>query len=314
MTASRAMLESATTAAPKISVLMVTYNHEQYIAKALESVFAQKHPYSFEVVVGDDASTDRTSEIVADFSQKYPGVIKFIRHPKNVGHCRNYFCVLKACQGEYVALLDGDDYWTDPEKLKTQIQFLDENPNFVLSCHRFRRYYSRTNHYEEDLYPDLYKQSPKGFVMDPDQFFTHWVAQTSTVVFRRESADILEFQAYKHFADVQLFFSVLQKGKGYAHGFWGAVYNMHGDGIWSRLDHFQRSRMNFNIVAELRGRYPTDIPLQRAYAALRQSLLWTEYSNLKAERKSLRSVMRILWLWMKLLVFHPYRQFATSIE
>jgi glycosyltransferase involved in cell wall biosynthesis len=291
--------------APKISVLMVTYNHEQYIAAALDSVFAQRHDYSREIVVGDDASTDLTREIVNEYSQKHSGVIRLIQHPQNVGHCRNYFSVLEACRGEYVALLDGDDYWTDPDKLKKQIEFLDEHPDFVLSCHRFRRHYIRQDRYEDDLYPELYENNPDGFVMEPERFFSHWVAQTLTVVVRRSAVDISEFQSYKYFADVHLFFSVLQKGKGYAHGFFGAMYNMHGDGVWSKLNEYQRCRMNYNIVAELRKRYPNDVVLKRAYALFRQSLLWMEYTKLKAERKSLRSGLRIPWLWVQLLLSDP---------
>lgn len=289
-------------AMPRVSVLMVTFNHEAYVAQALESVFAQQHNFDFEIVVGDDASTDRTPEIVMEFSRCYPGIIRLIRHPKNVGHCRNYFSVLEACKGEYVALLDGDDYWTDPEKLKKQVDFLDRNPEFVLSCHRFRRHYLPQKRIENDLCPELYEQNPEGFVMDPERFFSHWIAQTLTVVLRRNAADMDELRAYKHFADVQLFFSVLQKGKGYAHGFFGAVYNMHGDGVWSKLDEYQRVRMNFNIVSELRKNYPDDSPLKKAYALFRQSLLWMEYTQLQAEPKSLRTAVRIPWLWTQLLL------------
>jgi glycosyltransferase involved in cell wall biosynthesis len=283
---------------------MVTYNHEHYIADALESVFAQKHEYSFEIVVGDDASTDRTAEIVTEFSIRFPGIIRLIRHPVNIGHYRNYFSVLEASGGEYIALLDGDDYWDDREKLKKQVSFLEAHPDFVLSCHRFRRYFLRDNRYEDDLYPELYDEHPDGFIMDPAKFFTHWVAQTATVVLRRSVVDLSELRAYKYFADVQLFFSVLQKGKGYAHGFFGAVYNMHGDGIWSGLDERQRVLRNLGILGELRARHRHDKNLARAYAVCKHRLLWMEYQSLKS-RGGLKVFARASWMGIALLLTDP---------
>lgn len=280
---------------PKISVLMVTYNHELYIAKALDSVFAQHHHYSFEVVIGDDASTDRTYEIIAAYATKYPGFIRLIRHPVNVGHSRNYLRLLEECRGEYIAFLDGDDYWTYPEKLKEQISFLEEKSEYVLSCHRFRQHFLREDRFEDDLYPELYEDNPNGFVMDREKFFSNWVVQTLTVVVRRNivTPEISGFRRYKHFTDMHIFFSALLKGKGYAHGFFGGVYNMHGDGLWSKLDKYQQFEFNMRILSELLEVYPDSHALKHAHFIHRRTLLWLEYKQLLKSRISWSSISRI---------------------
>ena len=310
------MPQEATSATnPKISVLMVTYNHERYIAKALESVFAQQHPYSLEVVVGDDASTDRTAGIIASFQQKHPEIIRYIRHTLNVGHSRNYLALLEACRGEYIALLDGDDYWTDPLKLKKQVTFLDEHPDFVLSCHRFRQHYLREDRMEDDLYPELYKDNREGFVINPDLFFSHWVVQTLTVMVRRSAIvdDLPGFRSYEHFTDMHIFFSALRKGKGCAHGFFGGVYNMHGDGLWSKLDRYQQFEFNLNILADLIKTHPNDNVLCQAYLVLcqaylvhKRTLIWMDCGRILQKRESLRSLSRILPLLARLGISHLF--------
>jgi glycosyltransferase involved in cell wall biosynthesis len=299
--------------APKISVLMVTYNHEPYIAKALDSVFAQQHDYSYEVVLGDDASTDRTYEIIQHYSQLHPGKINLIRHPTNVGHSNNYRRLLDECRGDYIAFLDGDDYWTDPEKLKKQISFLDENPEYVLSCHRFRQHFIREDRVEDDLYPDLYEDKPDGFVMDRETFFSNWVVQTLAVVVRRSAVtpEIPGFRRYQHFTDMHIFFSVLLHGKGYAHGFFGGVYNMHGHGLWSKLDKYQQFEFNAHVLSELIETYPDSRALKWAYFINRRTLLWLECGQILSKRLSWKSTARLASIAPKLgLAF--FEQFTIT--
>ncbi|MCR5747047.1 MAG: glycosyltransferase, partial [Lachnospiraceae bacterium] len=108
----------------KVSVIVATYNQEKYIAKTLESVVSQKTDFKYEVLVGDDASKDGTGRIVKEFGKKYPDIIRPIVREKNIGAYRNFLDLLKRAKGEYLALLEGDDYWVDEEKLKKQVSFL----------------------------------------------------------------------------------------------------------------------------------------------------------------------------------------------
>ncbi|MCI9486857.1 MAG: glycosyltransferase [Lachnospiraceae bacterium] len=112
----------------KVSVMILAYNHENYIRQALESVVGQRTNFRFEAVVGEDCSTDGTREIVREYARKYPDVVKPLFRKKNLGACRNVVSTLRRCRGEYVAFLECDDYWTDMEKLQKQADYLDAHP------------------------------------------------------------------------------------------------------------------------------------------------------------------------------------------
>ncbi|MGB7395048.1 MAG: glycosyltransferase [Pricia sp.] len=115
---------------PKVSISIITYNHEQFIARALDSVLSQKRDFDIEIIVGDDFSTDGTQDILKSYQDKYPNIIHLILHPKHnpgiPGRVNNVTNIY-ACRGEYVAMLDGDDYWTDKNKLQIQVDFLDRD-------------------------------------------------------------------------------------------------------------------------------------------------------------------------------------------
>lgn len=119
----------------KVSVCIVTYNQHKYIRECLDSIVNQKTNFPFEVIVGDDASTDGTREIVQEYCNAYPTLVKAVFHEKNSGPTRNYFSVHSLAQGEYIVHLDGDDYAL-PEKLQKQSDFLDQNLQccFVIHC------------------------------------------------------------------------------------------------------------------------------------------------------------------------------------
>jgi glycosyltransferase involved in cell wall biosynthesis len=115
---------------PKISVCVITYNHEKYIRQCLQSIVDQETDFDFEVIVGDDFSTDNTRLIIQEFAEKYPDLIKPIFREKNIGGSKNIFEVHKAAIGEYIAHIDGDDYWL-PDKLTLQVAFLDNHEECV---------------------------------------------------------------------------------------------------------------------------------------------------------------------------------------
>jgi glycosyltransferase involved in cell wall biosynthesis len=115
---------------------MITYNHEKFIAQAIESVLMQETTFPFELVIGEDVSTDRTREIVKHYAAICPDIVRPIFHEKNVGPATNAEAVIGACHGDYIAFLEGDDYWTRKDKLQLQSIFLDDNPGCALCHHR----------------------------------------------------------------------------------------------------------------------------------------------------------------------------------
>lgn len=121
--------------APKVSVCVVTYNQERYIAKCLQSILDQETDFAFEVIVGDDASTDATRAIVRDFAERYPGKLTAVLHEANVGPTQNYLSVHNLARGAYVAHLDGDDYCL-PGKLARLADHMDQQPDCRIVWHR----------------------------------------------------------------------------------------------------------------------------------------------------------------------------------
>lgn len=120
---------------PKVSVCVVTYNQEKYIRQCLQSIIDQETDFDFEVIVGEDCSTDGTRAIVQEFVEKYPGVVKPIFHTTNVGPSKNFILVHQQAIGEYIAHVDGDDECL-PGKLNAQVTVLDSDPNCNIVWHR----------------------------------------------------------------------------------------------------------------------------------------------------------------------------------
>jgi len=119
----------------KVSVIVLTFNHENYIAQALDSILMQKVDFKYEVLVGDDSSTDQTANIIRDYATRYPNAIHPILRKENIGATNNLCELLIQAQGTYIANLEGDDFWTDTNKLQIQVDWLDSHPEYIGCCH-----------------------------------------------------------------------------------------------------------------------------------------------------------------------------------
>lgn len=137
----------------KVSVLCCTYNQERFIEAALEGILEQNTDFDFEVIVADDASTDRTREIITRFRKRYPDrMAKTILRQKNVGIGENYYDALTRVEGEYLAVCDGDDCWTDSGKLQMQVDFLEQNPDCTVVCTDFTSRYVDDEDREDSVF------------------------------------------------------------------------------------------------------------------------------------------------------------------
>ena len=123
---------------PLVSIACITYNHIKFISEAIEGFLMQKTSFPFEIVIHDDCSTDGTTEIIRTYEEKYPALIRIIYQSTNQYSSgkRIIPIIVPACKGKYVALCEGDDYWTDPLKLQKQVDFLEANPDFVITFHK----------------------------------------------------------------------------------------------------------------------------------------------------------------------------------
>jgi glycosyltransferase involved in cell wall biosynthesis len=118
--------------APLVSVKMITYNHEPYLAEAIEGVIGQQTQYPYELVVGEDYSKDKTREIALSYQRRYPDRIRVLYSASNVGWHQNSERVGLRCRGKYIAFCEGDDYWHDPLKLQKQVSFIENNTDYVM--------------------------------------------------------------------------------------------------------------------------------------------------------------------------------------
>lgn len=177
---------------PKVSICMVTYNHDKFIAQAIESVLNQRTSFDYELVIGEDCSTDKTREIVLKYANKYPDKIRPMIREKNMGSAQNSLQVLSECRGRYIAFLEGDDYWTDPLKIEIQSNLLDADIE-----HRFAANFHNYNILHFDgKYEQKYKFKLRRIITQKQLLFYSF-AHIATVMCRKEAIPAVFPEWYK---------------------------------------------------------------------------------------------------------------------
>lgn len=178
----------ALTAPPTVSVAMVAYNHEAYIREALNSVFAQRTSFPIELVIGEDNSRDQTRKLIEIVCAGAPIPVRLVTSRQNVGMHQNFRRVLQACNGDFVALLEGDDYWIDSRKLTKQVEILVNEPNISMVFHKAKVRYddgveTRDNYGPEGSeVPKLVCQR----ISFQQYFLAPFIRPTASVLYRRE--------------------------------------------------------------------------------------------------------------------------------
>ena len=203
-----------------VSIWMVTYNHEPFIAKAIDSVLMQETNFDFHIFLGEDCSTDNTATVCKDYANKYPDKITLYSHKDNVGATRNGQVIYKACfesGAKYIAMLEGDDYWTDPNKLQKQVDFLEMNEDFVcvggkVSIKDTRNESNKLQYGQQYFEYSGSQEVPKEDVLDKVKLPFH----TSTYLFKRDALDLKLLELlFKHSisGDIPILNILNSKGK-----------------------------------------------------------------------------------------------------
>lgn len=229
---------------PLVSINCMTYNHKAFIRQCLDGFMMQKCSFDFEVLIHDDASTDGTQDIIREYEVKYPDIIKPIYQKENQ-YSKGIDPSLKynapRVKGKYIALCEGDDYWTDPYKLQKQVDFLESHPDYVMCSHRFNQYIQDKNLLEEEK-----NLTFQGADYDLKNLIGgKWLTQTLTVMYRRSALDLKEYESYGMSMDIILFYALLKNGKGYCFPDIMATYRLHGGGVWSEVSLNQRRLIEF---------------------------------------------------------------------
>lgn len=208
---------------PLVTIRCITYNHEPYIRQCLEGFVMQKTTFPFEAVVHDDASTDGTAAIIREYAERYPDIIRPIyetenQYSKHDGSLRR---IMDAhMRGKYIALCEGDDYWTDPLKLQKQVDFLEGHPEYVMSHTSIQYYYHEQRIFVKSKDVEINSIRKDCVTAEDILFSDRYRIQTLTVVYRKEIKDLVSLSdpflyGSGHFlqGDTPLWYGLLQHGK-----------------------------------------------------------------------------------------------------
>lgn len=220
---------------PLVDIVMPTYNHERFVAQAIESVLTQKTEFESRLTICDDGSTDRTQAIVREYAQKYPLLIRPVLASEHIGILhkdRLSIRVLTGCTAKYVALLEGDDYWTDPYKLQKQVDFLESHPDFAICHHNVTVIYEDGSKEPANLLPP-----DQPAVRSLEDLILDNFIQTNSAVFRRGLfGEFPEWFYFVRCGDWLIHIMNAQHGKiGYINEVM-AAYRVHQGGFWSSMN------------------------------------------------------------------------------
>ena len=237
------------TKCPLVSVCCLTYNHKEYIKNALDSILIQKVDFEYELIIHDDSSTDGTVEVIKEYTNKHPSIIKPIFQPENlmssgIGIYQLYTeYLLPKANGKYIAICEGDDYWTDINKLQQQIDFLENNPQSMICFHKVG--IQKNDHINFDIYEEYHRR----ILGDRTEFtitdlLKDNVIPNCSVVYRNIICEYPKLFKDILFADWPLHLLYAEKGGiGYINKFM-ANHRDHENGLWNGSSFADRIKSN----------------------------------------------------------------------
>lgn len=231
---------------PIVSIICHAYNHEEFIKNAIEGFLIQETDFLYEIIIHDDASTDSTKQIIESYVNKFPD--KFVP----IYQTENQFSKKKSisanftypkAKGKYISLCEGDDFWTDKYKLQKQVDFLEKNPDYVVT---WTNYVSKHN--DKYIETGFDERFPKIHTIDLNNVFETYITSTLTTVFRRDAIDYLKILDMKYAKDNTIYSLILSNGKGAFLNFKSAIHIWHEGGIYSlKSDFFKRYSSYLNV-------------------------------------------------------------------
>jgi glycosyltransferase involved in cell wall biosynthesis len=214
---------------PVISVCILTYNHEDYLRQCIESILVQQVEVKWEIIISDDCSTDQSLKIIEEYYDRYSELIRVINSPKNVGVIKSLINLLKASTGKYIAICEGDDYWTDRLKLKKQLSILETHTEYSMVCSN-RSILSMDGVLSLDM---AYKKD----IYTTADILEGFIPGTQTMMFRNQTSlvDFLKNYHYIFSGDRYLSYFCSLFGRIYRMSDSTAVYRLTSTGIWSQI-------------------------------------------------------------------------------
>lgn len=301
----------------KVSVLVITYNHEPFLGQALDSVLAQQTDFEVEIVVGEDCSTDGTRAVLCGYARRYPSRLRLLLHERNLGIRENHLAVLAACRGEYVALLEGDDLWPVPHKLQRQVELLDADPA-AAGCFANAVVVDAEGRSVHPDYLAFMKQRVTGDVVPAESIVPFGISPACTICFRRAIAADLPAWYRRDTRHSNLDLLIALRG---AYRFLPdrlGAYRLHGGGVWTGQSPAGRL---YNDLVHLKGLYDAREIRTRFGPVVKASLAGQMSAFVAASRAedgwtpALRRLAA--WAWTRPrrldLVLFVLKRFATSL-
>lgn len=228
-----------------LTVIIFTYNHEDSIAKAVDSILEQETIYSYEIWLCDDCSTDSTTKTCIDYAERYPDKIKLFTQPVNTysNKITHVEITLKKVDTKYLSLLDGDDAWCDNKKIQIALDFLEDNPQYTTFAHD-TMLNDIVNRTKKSLVHEVYKTE----IQNPLTFENAIYLHTSSRIHR----NVFRFSGERDiYTDIFLFYIYLDKGPLYYYDKIMSVYNVTGKGAWSSLSNLDKIKTNTMLQYKL---------------------------------------------------------------
>jgi len=215
----------------KLSIILISYNQEKYLEKSIESILKQQFPFDAEIIVADDNSTDKSFTIIKEKLAACPWPVVYLPNNINLGISKNYQRAIQVCSGEYIAVMEGDDYWTDPRRLDKHLSFLDNHHECVMSMNRFVWYHE----HPPEFIVEPWKRSEDYYYVSTQQMAEgNKLGNLSACVFRADIIKGLNSSIYDmEIADWMLGMAVSEYGLiGILSGVM-SVYRIHRQGNWA---------------------------------------------------------------------------------
>ncbi|MBP1625889.1 MAG: dTDP-4-dehydro-6-deoxyglucose aminotransferase [Holophagaceae bacterium] len=235
---------------PLVSVTMSTYNHEPWIAKSIEGILAQRCNFPFEIIIGEDGSSDSTLAICQEYQRRNPAIIRLVSAEKNTGSKANLRRIFQRIRGRYQALCEGDDWWCDPDKLQHQVDFLEAHPECSLCFTKTRRVRGTSDALVED---GLVGPPDRRQILEPEAFMGRYLAHTSSLLLRTLSAYPDWFWDPRCLGDIAIHFLCMEKGPAGFLDRIASVYRVTGQGIWtgkSQVEQALAMRDTFRLLRQ----------------------------------------------------------------
>jgi|GEM_PF-536903 len=283
---------------PAVSICCPTYNHELYIAEAIEGFLMQETNFPFEVLIRDDFSTDRTALIVKEYANKYPTLIKPVYEKENTFSkgVKPMSQLYKIALGEYIALCEGDDYWTDALKLQKQVDFLESNPEYVMCWTRFNTLEQKTEKLELDK-NSKYFLTKNGIDFTFEIFAKGWHIGVQTLLYNRKSIIGNNNFNNEFYRDIFLISDLLSIGKGFCLNDLTAVYRVHSAGIYSGTNKLEKAEKGAMIYKEIYRTYSDN-----EYLKIKFKIFNAHYINCLIKNNLYNEAFSILNDRVKLLI------------